>query len=199
MLLVAVGVFVWCTIIVTAGPTNHPPNATSAQANNTTLSRAIPYAETEYGPIFGFTDGEGDDLVEVGCLVLQATCTPGHHCTLCMLAHCARRGVSGGCCAQPSTMHLPIGHLLVSLRALTLKRFNISHTAHRAQVFHGVPFAAPPEGDLRWSPPRAPDKWILPRPAILTRPVCEWRQPLDQPTPCLSCASQTLSLVAANF
>jgi hypothetical protein len=89
----------------------------------------------------------------------------------------------------PPRLH---GHLLVSWRALTLKSFNISHTARRAQVFHGVPFAAPPEGDLRWSPPRAPDKWILPRPAILTRPVCEWRQPSDQPTPCLSCASHTL-------
>jgi hypothetical protein len=86
-MLVAVKVFVgWCTILVTAGPNNHPPNATSAQANNTTSSRAIPYAETEYGPIFGFTDGEGGDLVEVCCLVLQATCAPALHCTRCMLA-----------------------------------------------------------------------------------------------------------------
>lgn len=30
-------------------------------------------------------------------------------------------------------------------------------------TFHGIPFAAPPEGDRRWKPPEPPEPWTVPR------------------------------------
>jgi hypothetical protein len=63
-------------------------------------------ADTEYGPIVGYTDGEGDAQV---------------------------------------------------------------------RVFHGVPFAASPDGERRWMPPVAPEPWTFPLPTVLSKPVCpQW-------------------------
>src|SRR5579872_4276561 len=39
-------------------------------------------------------------------------------------------------------------------------------------VYKGVPFAAPPIGDLRWRPPQAPEKWQGVRPADKFGPQC---------------------------
>ena len=39
-------------------------------------------------------------------------------------------------------------------------------------VFRGVPFAAPPVGDLRWRPPQPPAKWQGVRPAANFAPQC---------------------------
>jgi para-nitrobenzyl esterase len=33
-------------------------------------------------------------------------------------------------------------------------------------VFYGIPFAAPPEGDLRWKAPVAPTAWTSPKQAV---------------------------------
>jgi para-nitrobenzyl esterase len=38
-------------------------------------------------------------------------------------------------------------------------------TAHGITAFRGIPYAAPPIGDLRWRPPVAPAPWTKPRPA----------------------------------
>ncbi len=40
------------------------------------------------------------------------------------------------------------------------------------RVFRGVPFAAPPVGDLRWKPPQAPASWKETRTAKEFSPVC---------------------------
>ena len=40
------------------------------------------------------------------------------------------------------------------------------------QVFHGIPFAAPPVGDLRWKPPQAPVPWSGVFAADAYGPVC---------------------------
>ena len=39
-------------------------------------------------------------------------------------------------------------------------------------VFRGVPFAAPPVGDLRWAPPRPPASWTRPREAKAFGAAC---------------------------
>lgn len=42
----------------------------------------------------------------------------------------------------------------------------------RAAIFRGVPFAAPPVGDLRWTPPQRPPKWQGARDATQNGPSC---------------------------
>jgi para-nitrobenzyl esterase len=41
----------------------------------------------------------------------------------------------------------------------------VGEAADGVAVFRGIPFAAPPVGDLRWKPPQAPAKWSGERPA----------------------------------
>ncbi|MDX6741680.1 carboxylesterase/lipase family protein [Actinocorallia sp. A-T 12471] len=38
--------------------------------------------------------------------------------------------------------------------------------------FVGIPYAAPPVGDLRWRPPQPPERWTEPRDAVEYGPVC---------------------------
>ena len=45
-------------------------------------------------------------------------------------------------------------------------------TAGPVTSFKGVPFAAPPTGDLRWKPPQAPAKWTGVREATSYSPSC---------------------------
>jgi para-nitrobenzyl esterase len=42
-------------------------------------------------------------------------------------------------------------------------------------LFKGVPYAAPPVGDLRWAPPQLPAPWRGPRPATAFGPACPQR------------------------
>src|SRR5277367_283268 len=41
-----------------------------------------------------------------------------------------------------------------------------------AAVFRGIPYAAPPVGDLRWRPPQKPAKWSGARDATQFGPAC---------------------------
>lgn len=55
------------------------------------------------------------------------------------------------------------------------------------EVFHGIPFAAPPIEGLRWRPPRSHKKWTTVRPAVKLAPECGCNRPLcitrDSPAP----------------
>src|SRR6185436_9918349 len=44
-------------------------------------------------------------------------------------------------------------------RATVAQGVLVGTTDNGVSVFRGVPFAAPPVGDLRWAPPRPPAKW----------------------------------------
>ena len=46
------------------------------------------------------------------------------------------------------------------------------HTEGNLTVYRGIPFAAPPVGDLRWRPPQPPAKWEGVRPADKFAPEC---------------------------
>lgn len=39
-------------------------------------------------------------------------------------------------------------------------------------IFQGIPYAAPPTGNLRWAPPARPEPWTTPRQATAFGPVC---------------------------
>jgi len=39
-------------------------------------------------------------------------------------------------------------------------------------LFQGIPYAAPPTGNLRWAPPARPEPWTTPRQATAFGPVC---------------------------
>ena len=47
--------------------------------------------------------------------------------------------------------------------------------------YHGIPFAAPPEGDLRWAPPAPVVPWEGVRDASAPGPACTQRRPQSVP------------------
>src|SRR5262249_18501494 len=47
----------------------------------------------------------------------------------------------------------------------------------KANVFHNIPFAAPPVGALRWAPPQPVKAWTTPRPGAGAGPSCP--QPMN--------------------
>jgi len=51
----------------------------------------------------------------------------------------------------------------------------------RVQVFHGIPYAAPPTGERRFRQALPPTKWLKPRPARLRTPACPQVFDLDDP------------------
>ena len=48
------------------------------------------------------------------------------------------------------------------------------------RIFRGIPYAAPPVGNLRWRPPSPPQPWDAPRAAQVHGPVC-WQPGADDP------------------
>jgi len=77
--------------------------------------------------------------------------------------------------------------LLVGVASLALDARGIAATAPAVQVstgpvtgeehdgvlsFKGIPFAAPPVGELRWKPPQPPQPWTEPRACVQFGPAC---------------------------
>jgi len=50
--------------------------------------------------------------------------------------------------------------------------------ADGVRVFRGIPYAAPPVGELRWKPPQAPAGWPQPRPALTFGMPC-WQPRIE--------------------
>src|SRR5204862_4642955 len=48
----------------------------------------------------------------------------------------------------------------------------VGEPADGIAVFRGIPFAAPPVGDLRWKPPQAPARWTGDKAATQFGPTC---------------------------
>ena len=55
------------------------------------------------------------------------------------------------------------------------------------RVFKGIPFAAPPVGDLRWKAPQSPEKWegVKQTKEYAPDPVQGWGDPSGQSEDCL--------------
>ena len=53
----------------------------------------------------------------------------------------------------------------------------VAGAAPEVRIFKGVPFAAPPVGDLRWRAPKPPAKWTGTRNAAEFGPICMQRRP----------------------
>src|ERR1035438_9766260 len=73
-------------------------------------------------------------------------------------------------CVLAST-HTPSRDLVVSIDG------GIVQGAHSAEYpnlffFRGIPYAAPPVGDLRWKPPQPPSRWAGVREAEELSPAC---------------------------
>src|SRR3954462_15194922 len=58
-----------------------------------------------------------------------------------------------------ASMRLGVGALPADPRATVAQGVLPGPTDNGVSVFRGVPFAAPPVGDLRWAPPRPPERW----------------------------------------
>ncbi|MEU6883317.1 carboxylesterase family protein [Streptomyces sp. NPDC046712] len=70
--------------------------------------------------------------------------------------------------ATPSAAHEPAPRPV----ARTAQGSLVGRTHDRAQEFLGVPYAAPPVGELRFRPPREPASWGAPRDASTQAPAC---------------------------
>ena len=53
---------------------------------------------------------------------------------------------------------------------------SVAGSSADVRVFKGIPFAAPPVGDLRWKAPKAPVKWTGVRSGDKFGPVCMQRR-----------------------
>ena len=62
-------------------------------------------------------------------------------------------------------MFAPVGVRAEPVRVTTESGVLIGSTQDRSAVFKGVPFAAPPIGDLRWAPPQPLTPRLMERPA----------------------------------
>jgi len=72
-------------------------------------------------------------------------------------------GLAGRASAEPALAKIDSGPLVGSAES-------------GVAVYKGIPFAAPPVGELRWAPPQSPARWTAPRPADRFGSVCT--QPL---------------------
>ena len=89
--------------------------------------------------------------------------------SVCAATSCAT-GKSGSAATLPST-----SSLRVTVDAGSLE--GRKDAASGALVFEGIPYAAPPVGDLRWRPPRAVASWQGVRPANRLGHNCVQHQP----------------------
>jgi len=48
-------------------------------------------------------------------------------------------------------------------------------SSDQSHIFRGIPYAAPPVGDLRWRPPQPPAAWTQPLTATQYGPAC-WQE-----------------------
>ncbi len=71
-------------------------------------------------------------------------------------------------CASISTPVVAANDTIVTVESGVLRGEIVDSVAR----FLGVPYAAPPVGDLRWAPPRRPSAWTGPRDATANAPGC---------------------------
>ena len=58
---------------------------------------------------------------------------------------------------------------------------SVAGTSPQVRVFKGIPFAAPPVGNLRWRAPKAPANWTGVRSGDKFGPVCMQRRAAELP------------------
>ena len=81
----------------------------------------------------------------------------------------------GGCATPPPPNATPASGPRVSVQGGTLEGRVDSATG--VLVFDGIPYAAPPVGDLRWRPPQPAARWTGVRPANRLAHNCVQHQP----------------------
>jgi para-nitrobenzyl esterase len=67
-------------------------------------------------------------------------------------------------------------------------------TEDDVQVFRGIPFAAPPTGDLRWRAPQPAPNWTTPREATAFGPICAQNEHVNMFMPKLPQSEDCLTL-----
>ena len=81
---------------------------------------------------------------------------------------------------QPRILSLPLLFLLATVRTFAaddtvkIESGLVAGSGAEIRVFKGIPYAAPPTGDLRWKPPspRSPGRACARRPSLVRR-VCK--------------------------